>query len=237
MTPVTPQALRRRLAELSDARLAAFSAKLIPGLSRPLTGVPVPALRALAKELARTDFRAALSALAAPETHEEVTLRGLIIGYARIGLDEWQRLTAEFVTLIDNWAVCDIACSTFTIVRSHREAAWPFLLSYVRSQQEFKARFGIIMLMDHYLCDDYAARAVEELRRVSPSAFYVEMAVGWALATAFVKYESLVWPLLSDPQVPAATRRMACKKILESKRTTPAQRLRVRALRSNLPAS
>ena len=227
---ITQETIRAWLRAEGSARLSEFSAKLIPGLGRPVLGVTVPRLRAFAKELARTDYRAALAALAAPESHEEMLLRGLVVGYARLAPAERLKAVADFVPMIDNWAVCDIFVPTLTDVRRYRGQAWAFLQPYLASAEEFPLRFAVVMLRCHFLTEDYALRVVDCLRRVRSSFYYVEMAVGWALADCFVKFEELTWPALTDGALSAEIRRKACRKILESRRTPQAARSRIRDL-------
>ena len=50
MENITSEAIDRRLHMLAEPDYAAFSAKLIPNLNRPLLGVRIPQLRQLAKE-------------------------------------------------------------------------------------------------------------------------------------------------------------------------------------------
>ena len=53
MENITSEAIDRRLHMLAEPDYAAFSAKLIPNLNRPLLGVRIPQLRQLAKALLR----------------------------------------------------------------------------------------------------------------------------------------------------------------------------------------
>ena len=71
--------IRERLFALSEPEFQKFSAALIPGEERML-GVRLPALRALAKEIARSDSWADYLAAAPRDYFEEIMLRGMIIG-------------------------------------------------------------------------------------------------------------------------------------------------------------
>ena len=72
--------LMARLNELAEPEYAAFSSALVPGC-RPMLGVRIPALRRLAKELARTPEESL--AMLTSATFEEGMLRGLVCACAK----------------------------------------------------------------------------------------------------------------------------------------------------------
>ena len=73
MTPQDYEALQARLRSLADPAYQAFQQKLVPDVTN-LLGVRVPALRQLARELARGDWRGYLEA-ARHDTYEETCAR------------------------------------------------------------------------------------------------------------------------------------------------------------------
>jgi len=77
--------IRKKLHELSEEDYKTFNQKLLPGVEHVL-GVRLPAMRKLAKEVAKGDFRSYLDEAAekigADSIHEEIMLQGLVLGYA-----------------------------------------------------------------------------------------------------------------------------------------------------------
>lgn len=221
----TEPSLRERLEALADSRLADFSRKLMPGVTRPVLGVRVPQLRTLARELAsRPDAGQWLSVDPARASFEEIVLAGLLVGRLKTDADTWFTRVADYVPLIDNWAACDVPCSSFTRIRRDAERGWAFLQPYLDSRQEYAQRFGIVMLLDHYVCDDWVDRVLERLSHVDPAGYYARMALGWALSVYFVKFPEHTLPYLERPGLDAESRRMALQKILESRRLAEAWR-------------
>ena len=70
-----PENIREKLFELRDHKYREFSAGLIPGADN-IIGVRLPALRGMAKEIAKGDWRQYL-AHAPAEYHEEIMLKGV----------------------------------------------------------------------------------------------------------------------------------------------------------------
>ena len=110
------------LKERSSEKLKAFSAKLLPGVDESrILGVKVPELRKLAKEIANSgDYRGFLE-----EKHyylEETLLHGLILGCAKLAIDELMRELEKFLPQADNWMVTDCTASGLKAVKKNRDA-------------------------------------------------------------------------------------------------------------------
>lgn len=231
MENITSEAIDRRLHMLAEPAYAAFSAKLIPNLNRPLLGVRIPQLRQLAKALLRENPDVATGEAFSHLSHENIALHGFVLGYARMDYALWEPRVAQLVPLLDNWALCDMTCASLTLIRRHRSEGWRFLQPYLRSSDEFGQRFGVVMLMDHFLTDEWADRVLEAFVLVRPAGYYAAMAMGWALQAAFIRWPRRVFPLLSEAQVCEESRKMARKKLLESRRTPNEWRMRIKSLK------
>lgn len=234
---ITAQDIRARLQTMATPKLASFSASLIPGLSLPMLGVRIPELRRLAKELAKADWRKALGEALPPDTFEQVMLRGLVIGYARMEWAERFELIRNFLPLITNWAVCDTVCSTLVDARRHREELWPQLLLHLQSKEEFTQRFGAVMLMSHFMTAQHITPMLTAFAAMQPAGYYAEMGVAWAVSVCFVKHPDLTLPWLSEHRFTGKVHRLACRKILESLRTPQELRPVIRAMAADRPES
>ena len=212
-----PETIRARLEALAEPRYRDFAAKLIPGAPR-LLGVRLPALRTMARELARTgQWRLTTPADA---TVEEVMLRGFLIGYAprKIGWQERLDELAHFVPLISNWSICDSCCCTYTFVCPHREQVWAWLAPFLASAEEYPARFGIVMLLNHFKQDAaWAARVAAALPGVPATDYYAEMALAWCACELILLYPELSAPLLDTLR--PSVHRLTLRKLRESRRT------------------
>ena len=208
---------RATLKAMADERYREFAAKLIPGGMRML-GVRLPELRRMAREMAR----AGQWRLATPPdaVMEEVMLRGMLIGYAGREVPPAERLEAlaTFVPLITNWSICDSCCATYTFARKHREEVWQWLAPYLNSAEEYPARFGVVMLLDHYKQEPaWAAQVAEALPRVPAQGYYAEMAIAWCACELCLLYPQLSDSLLTSLR--PSVRQRTLRKLRESLRT------------------
>lgn len=213
----------------ADAKYAAFNGKLIPG-AKPVVGVRIPVLRALAKELAKADWRGWLDH-AADDTFEEVMLQGLVTGAAKMPFAEQLERMAAYAGKISDWALCDCPCTSFKFVRRHREEVWTFLQPYLHSGEEFPQRFAVVMLLAHFVTDDFIGRVLEVCAGLRPAGYYDMMGVAWAVSVCYVKYPEHTLPLLESGRLDPETQNRAIGKILDSFRVNDEDKRRARALR------
>ncbi len=215
---MTNEEIYSYLLEHAEQKLQKFNSTLIPG-SDPVLGVRIPVLRALAKRVAKEDFRAYLAS-AADGTYEEVSLQGFVIGYAKMGIKERLSYTASFLPKIHDWAVNDCFCATLGAAKKHRETVWEFLMPYCGSEREFDQRFVAVMLMDHFLVDDYIDRVFAVWDSLRHEGYYCRMGVAWGVATAYAKYPEKTHAFLLDNHLDDETYNKAIQKMLESYRVT-----------------
>ena len=134
----TTENIRKELQDLVDSKYQEFHSALVPGIGNIL-GVRIPQLRILAKEIAKRDNWRMFVEATDTKFYEETMLQGMVIGLAKMELDERMKHISMFVPRIDNWAVCDIFCGELkTAVKKGKETVWQFIQPYLKSQKEFE---------------------------------------------------------------------------------------------------
>ena len=104
--------IREELFDKQDLKYKEFHSGLCPNVDK-IIGVRIPELREMAKEIAKTNYEEFLEN-AQDEYYEELVLQGLVIGYAKISIEETLKYLEKFVPKINSWAVCDTTCSNKT---------------------------------------------------------------------------------------------------------------------------
>lgn len=201
--------IRQELFAAADPKYKAFHKKLIPDVQEDkIIGVRIPQLRKLGKKLENDDF--------AWDYYEEVMLHGFYIGYKKMEYSERLSLLDAFVPRIDNWAVCDCVCASLKFIEKKRTEFLQYLKKYMDSEKEYELRFAAVILMDYYLTDDYIDFSLNWLKSVKSEYYYVQMAVAWALCTAFTKYQDKVMPVLESKTLPKDVQNKTISKIRDS---------------------
>ena len=207
--------IREQLFELAEDEYKKFSSSLLPGIDN-LLGVRLPALRKIAKQIAKKDWRSYLKN--ADEMYfEEIMLQGMILGYVNEDdIEDVLSYIADFVPKINNWSVCDSFCVGLKMTNKNKERIWHFLQPYLSSDKEFEVRFGIVMLIDFYIDDDYIRLVLKQLDSIRHDGYYVKMAVAWAISICYIKFEELTLDYLKNNNLNDFTYNKSLQKICES---------------------
>lgn len=211
--------LRKYLISIADEDFRAFQQKLIPACNGIL-GIRVPELRRIAKEISKGDWRSFLET-AECEYMEEIMLKGMTIGFIKNDVQLILQYTEDFISLIDNWAVCDIFCGGLKAADKYRELFWNFIQPYLRSKEEYEVRFAVVMILSHFICEEYIDKAIKSLDSVNHDGYYAKMAVAWAVSVCFVKFPEKTMAYLRNNSLDDETYNKAIQKIIESRRVDP----------------
>lgn len=220
------------LKQQAEEDYQSFSAALIPG-EEHLLGVRLPVLRKKAKELARKDWKDYL-AFSDIQFFEEAMLQGMIIGYAKAPLEEIFEEAEKFIPRITNWSVNDSFCNSFKIARKHPKEVWDFLMGYRDSREEYEVRVVAVMLLNHYLTEEYIGEVLEVLGMLCVEEYYASMAVAWAYASAWGRFPKQTREYLVSHSIDRETYRKTLQKCLESYRVCPEDKEWIRREREKL---
>ncbi len=220
--------IKERLNELAEEKYQKFSSSLTPGKENIL-GVRLPALRKLAKEIMKGDWRSYLSA-AEDDTMEELLLQGMVIGYCNAEPEEVLELAADFIPKIDCWPVCDSFCSGLKLTTRYKERMWEFIQPYLKSDREYEIRFGVVMLL-YYLQEEYAPLAFRHFDRIKHEGYYVKMAVAWVLSMYYVNVPTVTMEYLKNNRLDQFTYHKALQKITESLKVDPETKKLIKSMK------
>lgn len=216
------KAIEELLFALRDEEYAAFQAKLTPSVDKDLfIGVRVPEVRKIAKTL-RDDPSAAEFLRELPHKYyDENMLHGLLVSeindYGR-AVDE----TDRFLPFVDNWAVCDIMSPK--VFRKHKTELLGKIRKWTASGETYTVRFGIEMLMSHYLDDDFKPEYLDIPASVHSDEYYVNMMIAWFFATALTKQWNAAVPYLEQRRLDEWVHKKTVQKARESYRITDEQK-------------
>lgn len=217
--------IREEILSLAEPSYQQFSSKLLPGTER-IAGVRLPLLRKLAKQtIKKRDWRGYLTenfGMWEPqkneeELFEEIMFQGMLIGYAPLTLEERFFYLDRFIPKIDNWSVCDSVCATMKFAAEYPQETWDFLQKHVKSGEEYGIRFAVVMYIFYYMNEEYLDRVFEVLEEITHPAYYVKMAVAWAVSMCYVLNTKKTENFLKSCKLDTFTYNKAIQKIIESR--------------------
>ena len=217
------------LRSVRDEGYRELQVRLIPTVNPDtIIGVRTPELRKLAKELAGTKTAGAFLECLPHAYFEENQLHAFILS----GMKDYAQCVRElnrFLPFVDNWATCDQMSPR--VFRKHRAELLPEIRNWIGSGRPYTVRFGIGMLMEHYLEEDFDPAYPEAVASVRSEEYYVRMMIAWYFATALAKQYGAVLPYLEDRQLDEWTHNRTIQKAVESFRIPPERKAYLKTLR------
>ena len=224
--------LYRKMYDLQDLKYRDMQIKIIPTINpQSVIGVRTPELKSMAKDIMKAgNYKGFLEEL--PHKYfEENQLQAFIISGIK-DLNECMAELERFLPYVDNWATCDQMSPK--IFKKHREVLFTHIKEWIRSERTYTVRFGVGMLMEHFLDEDYDPKYPEMVAELRSEEYYVNMMIAWYFATALAKqYESII-PYIEQKRLDDWTHNKAIQKSVESRRITEEQKLYLKSLKAHL---
>lgn len=219
------------LREMADEKYREFHSRLIPGVETVFYGVRVPALRKLARQLVKGDWRGFVELTKDSSVYELNMLCGMVCALAKCDFGEKLEYVEKFIPSIDNWAVCDIVCGDLKDVKNNRERMYQFILPYLESQQEYEVRFAVVILMQYFVTDEYINDVLKIYDGIRHNGYYVKMAVAWGISICYVKYRDITLEYLASCNLDDFTYNKSVQKMIESLRVSREDKEMLRSMK------
>lgn len=222
--------IRDTLLSMKDEGYREFSSILMPSVNKErIIGIRIPLLRRLSSSMKKSgEYRDFLCNL--PHAfHEENNLQAFLIS----DIDDFDECIKEidrFLPYVDNWSTCDSLRPTCFL--KNREALALKIDEWLASDHTYTVRFGVEMLMVHFLGDGYFKEEyLEKCTKIQSDEYYVNMMIAWYFATALAfRYENAV-KYIEDKKLPVFVHNKTIEKAVQSFRVTDENKVYLRTLK------
>lgn len=221
--------LHKNLKKLQDLKYRDMQVKIIPNLEpSSIIGVRTPELKAKAKEILKSgDYEDFLNDL--PHKYfEEKQLHAFILSGMK-DADECFEELEKFLPYVDNWATCDQMSPK--IFKKHKDELLKRVKVWIASGEPYTIRFGVGMLMEHFLDDDYDVKYPAMVAKLRSDEYYVNMMIAWYFATALAKQYDTIIPYIEKKKLDKWTHNKAIQKSVESYRISDEQKAYLKTLK------
>ncbi len=218
----------KRLNALQDTKYRDFQSKLIPDTKAEFIGVRTPELRKLAKELIKEGKTDSFLSVLPHKYFDENQLHAFIIS----GIKDFDMCVKEverFLPYVDNWATCDQMSPK--VFKKEKKVLLPYINKWLKSGKTYTVRFGMGMLMQHFLGEDFAVEYAEKVACVKSDEYYIKMMQAWYFATALAKNYDEVLPFIENKTLEKWTHNKTIQKSIESYRITDEQKAYLKTLK------
>ena len=221
--------IRKELFALQDTKYRDFQVKLIPTVDpETVIGVRTPELRKYAKQLIKSEDIEEFLTHLPHQYFDENQLHAFILSEMK-DYSECVDKVDRFLPFLDNWATCDQMSPK--VFKKHRQKLLKEIKRWIRSEETYTIRFGIGMLMEHFLDEDFDPAYPEMVAKIRSDEYYVNMMVAWYFATALAKQYKTVISYIEDQRLDVWTHNKAIQKSVESNRITSEQKVYLKSLK------
>lgn len=221
--------IEKRLFVLRDEKYRAFQSKLMPGVDiENIIGVRTPLLRRLAKEYVKHEDIEAFLCELPHGYYDEYNLHGFIISECKDYAKAIEYVDA-FLPYVDNWATCDLLSPK--AFAKNKDKLPQDIERWLSSDEPFTVRFGIEMLMSHFLDGDFDPKYPERVSLISSDEYYVNMMIAWYFATALAKQWDSTVAYIENRKLDKWAHNKTIQKANESFRITPEQKEYLKTLK------
>lgn len=228
MTTIAEE-IYKELTAKQDVKYRDFQVKLIPTVpAESVIGVRTPELKKYAKSLVKNEAIQDFLDILPHKYFDECQLHAFIISEIK-DYDRCLREVERFLPYIDNWATCDQLSPK--VFKKHRGELINNIKEWISSDKTYTVRFGVGMLMEHYLDEDYYISYPEMVSELRSDEYYINMMIAWYFATALAKQYDTILPFIEERRLDTWTHNKAIQKSVESYRITPEQKEYLKSLK------
>lgn len=180
-------------------------------------GVRVPVLRKIAKEIVKSDEWEEFLSVRPIVFYEHAMLAGIISATVKEPYEEKIKRLKAFSEDIDDWAVCDITCSSLKCKDGRLLAD---MCGFAVSEDIWLARMGIVVLLGNFAYEEYLDVLRETLNGVTAKDYYIDMALGWLICTLESHSKGAGIELMKTAKISQTVKKMAASKMRDSYRVS-----------------
>ncbi|MBO4911431.1 MAG: DNA alkylation repair protein [Butyrivibrio sp.] len=221
--------IREELHKHQDLKYRDLQIKILPSVKpEAIIGVRTPELRKYAKQLSkREDIQEFLDDLP-HKFFDEDQLHAFILSEMK----DYEKCIGRleiFLPHVNNWATTDQMSPK--VFKKHRAELLKYINKWIKSKKPYTIRYGIGMLMEHFLEEDFDIKYPETVASVRSEEYYVNMMIAWYFATALAKQYDAILPFIENRKLDVWTHNKAIQKSVESYRITPEQKTYLKTLK------
>ena len=207
-----------QLMKAKDDSYREFQTKLVPNIAPDnILGVRTPDMRKIAKEVFKSPERDEFLSDLPHKYYEENLIHFFVISMIK-DFDECVEKVEKFLPYVDCWPVSDQ--STPKVFTKNHKKILPHIRRWIASDHVYTARFGIRMLMNEFLGDDFKEEYLKLVVNKKGEDYYLKMMIAWYFATALAKRYDETVPYFEKHKLDEWVHKKAIQKALESYRVS-----------------
>ena len=219
-----------RLLSYQDEKYIEFQSKLVPNIDKnTIIGVKTPQMKEIVKEIFGTEEATDFLKVLPHKYYEENLVHFFLIAKIK-EFDECVKEVERFLPYIDCWPVCDQGSPM--VFKKNHDKLLPLIKKWIKSKHVYTARFGMRMLMNEFLNDDFKEEYLEWVASKNGDDYYLKMMVAWFFATALAKQYDSTIKYIENKRLDPWIQQKAIQKAVESYRVSDEHKEYLKKLRN-----
>ncbi len=231
--------LKEQLVLLSNTKHSSFSNKLLVNNEYRILGVKSPYLRQIADEISKKEGLLHIYDFLIyedPLYYEEVIVTYFVFSKVakKLEFNLLINVLDKILKYNNSWATNDTISMALKPSNNITKPYFYYLIEKAKSKNIWDIRFSVVSLMSSYLSDDYIDKSLEVFSSINSEEYYVNMALGWAFATALAKQNEKTRVYIFNKKINKAVNKIAIQKAIESRRICDSDKIKLKQLREEL---
>ena len=220
-----------RLMQYQDIKYKDFQSNLVPNIDKEtIIGVRTPNMRQIAKDVYNLEEAKEFLNTLPHKYYEENLVHFFLIAMIKdfnLCVEE----VNKFLPYVDCWPVSDQ--SSPKVFKKNHDKLIPLIKNWIASEHVYTARFGIRILMNEFLDDDFKEEYFTLVINKRGEDYYLKMMVAWYFATALAKQYDFAVKVIEENKLDQWCHNKAIQKALESYRVSDSHKEYLRSLKRN----
>lgn len=218
-----------RLILYKDDKYKEFQSKLIPNINKDtIIGVRTPDIKRIAKDVFGTKDVNNFLRDVPHKYYEENLLHMLLLSMIK-DFDLCIQELNFFLPYVNCWPISDQFSPK--VFHKNHDKLIDIVINWIQSEHIYTARYGMRILMNEYLGDDFKTEYLDLIANKKGDDYYLKMMQAWYFSTALAKkYEETI-PYFENHLLDPIVFKKAIQKALESYRVSEFHKEYLKSLR------
>jgi 3-methyladenine DNA glycosylase AlkD len=196
---------------------------------KPFFGISYPRLKEYSKVIIKGSLYDFLNSNQF-EVYELEIVQTYLIGSIK-DINKALQYFESFAPHAKEWSVVDSLAQRFVIAKKYQSEVFKLIQTYAAIDDEFYQRIAAVLLLSHYLNDEYIDKSIDILISLRHQGYYTKMAVAWAFTSIMCKYPSKCLDVLNEHYLDPWTHNKAISKMMDSFQISDHDKLHLRVLK------
>ena len=206
------------LINLKDENYQVFQSKLVPNINKEkIIGVKTPDMRKIAKTIFDSEYKEEFLNDLPHNYYEENIIHMFVIALMK-DFSECVDHLDKFLPYVDCWPVSDQ--SSPKVFKKYHKELISYIKKWIDSNHVYTKRFGIRILMNEFLGDDFKKEYLDLVANIKGDDYYLKMMIAWYFATALCKKYDEAIVYIENHVLDSWVHKKSIQKAIESYRVT-----------------